>query len=91
MNDIDVINNPANILKIDNPSDELILLALRRDGTLIRHFKNQTPSMQMAAFINNPDSARYVDEPSESLIKAMLNMPGDPNDPVINDRMAKFN
>ena len=62
-----VIRDPKAILRIENPSEALIIEALRRDGLLIKHFKKPSIDMQLAAYRQNKDSAMLVDDPHPPL------------------------
>lgn len=68
-----VLRNPQAILEIKKPDEELILTALRMDGLLIRHFKNQTEAMQTTAYFQNKNAIKYINNPSEVICRLILN------------------
>ena len=59
--------NPTIIETIDNPTDEMKLLAIGKNGLLLRDIKNPTREMEELAIENNPRAIQYVKETSEEL------------------------
>ena len=58
-------NNPSIISTINNPTDEMKLLALRKDGLTLEYIENPTLEMQEIALENNIRAIRYIENPSE--------------------------
>ena len=61
--------NPSIITTINNPTDEMKLLALGRNGLLLKSIKNATKEMKELALENNVRAIQYIDEPSEEMME----------------------
>ncbi len=48
--------NPSIIKNIDNPTEEMKLIAINKNGLLLRYINNPTLEMQEIAMNNNPES-----------------------------------
>lgn len=63
-----VINsNPHFIKKIKDPSAELILQAIKKDGTAIQYISDPSDDMKMAAIESTVDSFPFIKDPSEQI------------------------
>ena len=58
-------NNPSIISTINNPTDEMKLLAIKKDGLTLEYIDNPTTEMQELALDNNIRAIRYIDNPTE--------------------------
>ena len=61
--------NPIAIKNIDNPTDEMKIMALKRDGLLLRYIDNATKEMEEIAVKTNPRAIEFIDNPTEELMK----------------------
>jgi hypothetical protein len=53
-------NNGSAIKHIQNPSDELLLMAIRRNARNIQYIKNPTDEMKLAAIKQNTTTIQYI-------------------------------
>ncbi|MFN2926509.1 DUF4116 domain-containing protein [Lachnospiraceae bacterium YH-ros2228] len=66
-----VEDNPTNILNFKDKADpSVVLLALSKNGLLLRNFRQADEEMQMTAVQNNGLAIRYIRTPSMDLLKA---------------------
>ena len=59
--------NPHLIKFIDNPSEELQLMAVGKDTHLIQYIDNQSEEVQLRAVEKDPRSIEYIKNPSEEV------------------------
>ena len=60
-------NHPSEIRNIENPSERLQLIAVRKDGYKIIFIKNPTEKVQLEAVRENGYAIRYIKNPSEQV------------------------
>ena len=65
--------NPIIIKNIDNPTDEMKLLAIKQNGLLLRYIKNPTLEMKEIAMENNPRAIEFIEEPTEEMMIKAVN------------------
>lgn len=61
-------NNPSIISTIENPTDEMKLLAVRKNGLTLEYIKNPTEEMKEIAIENNPNAIKYIENPTENMM-----------------------
>ena len=66
-------NNPSIISTINNPTDEMKLLAIKKDGLTLEYIDNPTIEMQELALDNNIRAIRYIDNPTEEMMIKAVN------------------
>ena len=62
-----VKENPMLLEKIENPSDDIIMAAVKKNGNVIKFIKNQSFEMRKIAIESNPLSVQYMDDLEEEL------------------------
>lgn len=62
-----VIESPIVIRNIENPDEELQLIAVRKNGTTIKYIKNPSFDVKKEAVINNALSIEYIENPEEEI------------------------
>ena len=66
---LEMINmNPIVIKNIDNPTEEMKLAALKKDGLLLRYINNPTDEMNKIALENNIRAIEYIENPTEDMV-----------------------
>lgn len=58
---------PMYIEKVENPSEELQLIAIRKDALAVQYIKNPTRKVMEEAVIQKPLSIAYIKNPDEEL------------------------
>ena len=58
---------PTIIQNIENPTDEMKLLAISKNGLVLKYIKNPTKEMQKLAIENNVRAIQYIENPSEKV------------------------
>lgn len=62
-----IYQDPLSIRNIDNPTEEQCIVAVKKNGMVIKFIKNPTFTVIKEAIINNPLSVEYVEEVPEEL------------------------
>ena len=57
-----ISNNPSIISTINEPTEEMKMLALEKDGLTLEYIENPTIEMQELALNNNIRAIRYINE-----------------------------
>jgi hypothetical protein len=61
--------NPHVITSIPAPTEEMKLLALRKNGLLLEYIDHPTTEMTELALENNPHAIRFIDTPTEEMMQ----------------------
>ena len=65
--------NPIIIKNIDNPTEEMKLIAINKNGLLLRYINNPTLEMQEIAMNNNPRAIEFIENPTEKMMIEAVN------------------
>ena len=60
-------NNPYVIGRIENPTEEMQLLAVQLNGQALQYITNPSPAVQEAAIANTARAIQFIDNPSEDI------------------------
>jgi hypothetical protein len=61
-------NNPHAITTIQNPTEEMKLTAIRKNGLLLEYITDPTRQMQKLALDNNPHAIQFIHDPTEEMM-----------------------
>lgn len=61
-------NNPYVIDRIENPSEEMQLLAVQMNGLALQYIKHPSEAVQKAAVANTARAIQFIDHPSEDML-----------------------
>ena len=62
-----IMKYPFIIRNIDNPTEEMKLLAVKQNGNTIQHIQNPTDEMKWLAIKSNGFAIQYIDNPTEEM------------------------
>ena len=62
-----IYDNPLEIANIDNPSEKLQLISVKRFGRAIKHIKNPTEKVQLISVKQDGNAIKYINNPSEAV------------------------
>ena len=60
-------NNPYVIGRIENPTEEMQLLAVQLNGQALQYITNTSPAVQEAAIANTARAIQFIENPSEDI------------------------
>lgn len=66
-------SNPSIIATIDDPTEEMKLLAVKKSGLVLEYIKNPTIEIQEAAIDNNARAIKYIGSPTEDMMIKAVN------------------
>lgn len=61
-------SNPNALAYIQNPPEEIKLLAVQKNGLALRHIEKPSREMQEVALANNSSAIQYIDQPTEKMM-----------------------
>ena len=71
---IKMINNNPNIIStIDNPTDEMKILAIKKDGLAIRIYKKSNYRNARNSIENNIRAIKFIENPTEEMMIKAVN------------------
>lgn len=66
-------NNPYVIERLENPTEEMQLVAVETNGLALQYIKNPSAAVQKAALQNTPRAIQYIENPSEDMLLQVVN------------------
>ena len=67
-----IFKYPHLFIYVEDPSEQLQLIAVKADYNNIRHIENPSEEVQLAAVNKNPKAIKYIKNPCEK-VKALIN------------------